>query len=189
MPRIASTIFDLAREHDGVFTAAEAVDAGISHEALAMSARRGTVRRLSRGIYRLIAYPANEEQVQLWEAVLWPTTRRGPIAGWGVLSHLTALQLHYALLEYTPPKVSITIPTTLRIRRTPPAWLDIHRADLPGDDVTSDIGPPATTLERTLRDCLDAGVENRLLRPVLEDSHLRDEMSAEQIANLRERIG
>jgi predicted transcriptional regulator of viral defense system len=189
MTRLAPTIFDLASEHDGVFTAAEAVDAGISHEALAMSARRGTLRRLSRGIYRLVAFPSNEEQVQLWEAVLWPTTRRGPIAGWGVLSHLTALKLNYALLEYTPPKVSISIPTELRIRRTPPTWLDIHRADLPDDDVTSNIGPPVTTLERTLRDCIDAGVERRLLRPVLEDSRLRDVLSAEQIADFRERIG
>jgi hypothetical protein len=188
MPRIATTIFDLASEHDGVFTAAEAADAGISHEALAMSARRGTIRRLSRGIYRLVAYPSNEEQVQLWEAVLWPTTRRGPVAEWGVLSHLTALRLNYALLEYTPPKVSITIPSALRIRRTPPAWLKIHRADLPDNDVTSNIGPPVTTLERTLRDCIDAGVEHRLLRRVLEDSHLADVMSAEQIADFRGRI-
>jgi predicted transcriptional regulator of viral defense system len=189
MSRLGSAIFELASEHDGVFTAAEAIDAGISHEALAMSARRGTVRRLSRGIYRLVAYPSNEEQVQLWEAVLWPTTRRGPIAEWGVLSHLTALRLNYTLLEYTPPKVSITISPALRIRRTPPAWLDIHRADLPDEDVTSNIGPPVTTLERTLRDCIDAGVERRLLLRVIEDTHLSDVMPAEQIAEFRERIG
>ena len=106
-----------------------------------------------------------------------------------MLSHLTALRLNYALLEYTPPKVSITIPSALRIRRTPPAWLEIHRADLPDNDVTSNIGPPVTTLERSLRDCIDAGVEHRLLRRVLEDSHLADVMSPEQIAHFRGRIG
>jgi len=188
MPRIAPTIFDLASEHDGVFTAAEAADAGLSHEALAMAARRGTLQRLSRGIYRLVAYPSNEEQVQLWEAVLWSTTRRGPAPEWGVLSHLTALRLNYALLEYTPPKVSITIPTALRIRRTPPAWLDIHRADLPAGEVMSNIGPPVTTLERTLRDCIDAGVERRLILRVLDDSHAPDVLPKEAIAKLRARL-
>jgi predicted transcriptional regulator of viral defense system len=178
MPRIAPTISDLASEHDGVFTAAEAADAGLSHEALAMAARRGTLQRLSRGIYRLVAYPSNEEQVQLWEAVLWPTTRRGPAPEWGVLSHLTALRLNYALLEYTPPKVSITIPTALRI----------HRADLPAGEVTSNIGPPVTTLERTLRDCIDAGVERRLILRVLDDSHAPDALPKEAIAKLRARL-
>ncbi len=192
MSRIAPVLFDLASEHDGVFTAAEAADAGISHEALAMAARRGTVRRLSRGIYRLVAYPSDEERVQHWEAVLWPTTRRGAVPEWGVLSHLTALRMNYAQLEYTPPKVSITVPTSMRIRRATPSWLEIHHADLSDGDVTSLMGPPATTLERTLHDCIDAGVDRRLILRTLDgmaDRTLPPVMPETEIAQLRARLG
>jgi hypothetical protein len=130
--------------------------------------------------------------VQQWEAVLWPTTRRGPVPEWGVLSHLTALRMNYALLEYTPPKVSITVPTSMRIRRAPPAWLKIHHADLPDHDVTSLMGPPTTTLERTLRDCIDAGVDRRLILRTLDgmnDRTLPPVMPEAKIAELRARLG
>ena len=58
--------------------------------------------------------------MQLWEAVSWPTVDRGKLADYGVLSHLTALRLNSALLDYTPGKVSIAIPSGLRIRRARP---------------------------------------------------------------------
>lgn len=192
MARIGQTLCDLAREHDGVFTAAEAAEAGVSHEALAMAARRGTIKRLSRGIYRLLAYPADEELVQQWEAVLWPTTQRGTLAQAGVLSHLTALRANYTRLDYTPPKVSITLPPTVRIRRAPPPWLDIHYAELSDDEVTSINGPAVTTLERTLRDCIDAGVERRLILRTIEglrDRELPEVLPPAKVRELVERLG
>ena len=189
--RIAPILFELASEHDGVFTAAEAADAGISYDALAMAAQRQTISRLSRGIYRLVAYPSNEETVQLWEAVLWPSTQRGSVPEWGVLSHLTALRLNYALLDYTPPTIDITLPAATRIRRTPPAWLRIHRANLDEREITSISGPPMTTLERTLDDCINEGVDRRFILRVLDgmsDQTLPPVMQESEIAALRARL-
>jgi hypothetical protein len=51
-----------------------------------MPARHGTIWRLSRGVYRLVAYPSNEETVQQWEAFLWPTTRRDARPGHALAS-------------------------------------------------------------------------------------------------------
>ncbi len=175
--RAVPHLYELADEHAGVFTATEAADAGISHAALVMAARRGTVEPLSRGIYRLIHYPADQEVVQLWEAVLWPTVGRKPWSTVGVLSHLTALRLHFSRLEYTPPKVSITIPLDLRIRRIAPTWLDVHTARLRDKDVTNlTAGLPVTSLERTLFDCIAAKVDRRLIERVIDDALQRDEL-------------
>ncbi len=194
MPRLAPALYALAIEHDGLFTAAEAAAGGVSYEALTMAARRGAIQRLSRGIYRLTAFPADEERVQLWEAALWPATHRGPDPAWGVISHLSALRIHYALLDYIPAKVSITIAPDHRIRRKPPAWLDVHRAELPADDVTNVGGPPLTTLPRTLHDCIDAGVERRLIAHVLDwrerelPAVMRDAAGDAAIAAVRARL-
>lgn len=193
MARVLTALYEIALEHDGVFTAGEAQGAGVSPHSLLQAERRGDVRRLSRGIYRLANYPGSDERAQLWEAVLWPTLRRGPIAQHGVLSHLTALHLNYPLLEYTPPKVSITIPPSLRVRRTQPAWLDVHIGDVPDRDVTNNTdGLPVTTLERTLFDCIVARVDRRLVERVISavvDREIPDVLDPETVTKLRAALG
>jgi predicted transcriptional regulator of viral defense system len=193
MGRVSTALYEIAIEHDGVFTAAEARDAGVSPHALLQARRRGDVSRLSRGIYRFKNYPVDDERAQLWEAVLWPTLRRGLEADYGVLSHLTALHLNYSLLEYTPPKVHITIPPSLRVRRTPPSWLDVHVGHIPERDVTNAIdGLPVTTLERTLFDCIAARVDRRLIDRVIDAAVAReipDALNSETVTKLRAALG
>jgi predicted transcriptional regulator of viral defense system len=164
MARIGPKLFDLAGEHDGVFTASEASGAGVSAQALVMAERRGTLRRLDRGLYRLQSYPSDEARAQLWEAVLWPTTQRRIDIGRCVLSHLTALHLYEPKLVYLPSRVSITVPPTLRLRRASvPSWLEVHNELLMSEEVTNVDGLPTTTLLRTLRDCIAAGTDRRLI--------------------------
>jgi predicted transcriptional regulator of viral defense system len=186
-------LYDIAIERDGVFTASEAKVAGVKPHALLQAQRRDKVRRLSRGIYRLTQFPVDEERAELWEAVLWPTLRRGSSAEEAVLSHLTALQLNYSALEYTPPKVSITIAPALRIRREPPAWLDVHVGVLPESEITNNIGGlPVTTLERTLFDCIAAKVDRRLVERVINaavDRSIPDVLTPATVASLREALG
>lgn len=171
MARDAAILYELAIEHDGVFTAGEARLAGVSPHSLLQAARRGNVCRLARGIYRLVNFPASEERGQLWEAVLWPSTHRAGVPKLGVLSHLTALSLNYPQLEYIPPKVSITIGLRLRVRRERPAWLDVHFGSITDSEVTYDSGGlPYTTLQRTLFDCVAAHVDHRLIERAIDAS-------------------
>jgi predicted transcriptional regulator of viral defense system len=193
--RLAPKLYELALEHDGVFTAGDAAAAGISHGSLVMAGRRGTIAPLSRGIYRLVHYPIDEDLAQLWEAVLWPTVSRKPPAATGVLSHLTALCLEAADLQYTPPTISITIAPEVRIRRTPPLWLDVHAAELDSSDVTTSRihGLPITTLKRTLFDCMAAHVDRRLIERFIDDSNRVDgahaPLAQETVARLRAALG
>lgn len=193
MARVREALYEIALEHDGLFTAAEALEAGVSPHALLQAHRRGDVRRLSRGIYRLKNYPVDDERAQLWEAVLWPTLRRGSAAEFGILSHLTALHLNYALLEYTPPEVHITIPPGLRVRRTRPSWLEVHVDQIPERDVTNVIdGLPVTTLERTLFDCIAARTDRRLIARVIDAAVAREipeALDAGTVAKLRAALG
>jgi predicted transcriptional regulator of viral defense system len=189
MVRTTDTLFTLADEHGGVFTAAEAVAAGISPQHLVMLALRGVLETSVRGIYRLQNYPSNQEDVQLWEAVLWPSVQRSSESR-GVLSHLTALRLNYAPFEYVPPFVDITVSPDVRLRRKLPAWLRVHVAELGNRDVTDIRGLPVTTIRRSLLDCIAAGVERRLLLPVLDAAAKEAELLyPEDVAQLREAIG
>lgn len=186
MARTTDTLFTLADEHGGVFTAAEAVAAGISPQHLVMLVRRGFLETSVRGVYRLRNYPSNQEDAQLWEAVLWPSVHRSS-ESWGVLSHLSALRLNYAPLEYVPPFVEITVSPDVRLRRKQPAWLRVHIADLSDREITEIRGLPVTTLRRTLVDCVAAGVERRLLLPVVDAAVERGGLlESEDAAKLRE---
>ncbi len=97
------------------------------------------------------------------------------------------------LLEYTPPKVSITIPPNLRVRRTPPRWLDVHIGHISEQDVTTVIdGLPVTTLERTLFDCIAARVDRRLIGRVIDaaiNRELPTVLNAKTLAKLRKALG
>jgi len=193
MGTVETNLYNAALKHEGLFTSAEACQAGVSPHALLQAERRGRVVRVSRGIYRLVNFPVLEERAQLWEAVLWPTTRRGASAELGVLSHLTALFLNYAELDYIPTRVTITISPKLRIRKGRPSWLDVYKAELLKHEVSySGSGLPVTTLDRTLRDCLEASVDNRLIKQVFmaalaEPNYAK--LSSSTIARIRTALG
>jgi predicted transcriptional regulator of viral defense system len=180
----SATLFTLADEHDGVFTVQEAADAGISRQNLVMLARRGTLSKLSRGIYRLLNYPANEEQAQLWEAVLWPSVQRSLVES-GTLSHLTALHLHHPALNFEPATVDLTVAPDFRVRREQPKWLRLHFTQLPKEDIVNVRGLPITALERSLLDCIEIGVERRLLKSVVDASEKEGLLPTASIEKIR----
>jgi hypothetical protein len=51
-----------------------------------------------------------------------------------------------------PARIHVTLPTTVRLRRTVPKMLVIHHADLEPNDVETVEGVPVTTPVRTIRD-------------------------------------
>ncbi len=181
MARVADLLFELALEHDGVFTAKDAKLAGVSPHALLQAERRGNVRRLSRGIYHFENYPADSERSQLWEAVLWPGVYRAEGESHDVaLSHVTALRLHHPLIEYTPPKIDITITSRRRVRRNVPSWLVPHFANIDKADICENFGGlPVTSLTRTLWDCIESNIDRRMIRDVLRAA--RDERLTENV--------
>lgn len=183
MPGAAFTrIYERAAEQNGYVTTAQAKDVGVSKHALSKMAARGTLERVSHGVYRLVQFP-HAAMDPYMEASLWPTPIRA------VISHETALSI-YGLSDVNPATVHITMPTAWRIRRKIPKNLEIHRLDLGENDVNIYEGVPVTTPERTIRDCHAAQLGSSLIRQAILDGRRTGHLRVRQARNLeRELLG
>jgi len=160
--KLYQSLQDLAADQHGYFTVAQAGRWGVSRMALVMMARRGTVERVSHGVYRLANFPISPLG-QYMEATLWPG---GGVQG--VISHESALAM-YEVSDVSPAKIHITVPRSFRTHREIPAHLVLHRADLDDLDVNVVEGIPVTTLERAVRDCASTHLGAGLLREAIAD--------------------
>ncbi len=159
-------LYTTAAAQAGCFTTAQARAAGYSTHLLHHHRRRGRVRRLRRGIYRLVHFPADadEDLVVLW---LWSDRQ-------GVFSHRTALAAH-RLGDGLPAHHDLTLPLAARLRRLrPPKAVRLHFADL-AEDERSWHGPvPITSPSRTLADCVEAEAPPDLIEAALRDGLRRN---------------
>ncbi|MFN9952299.1 MAG: type IV toxin-antitoxin system AbiEi family antitoxin domain-containing protein [bacterium] len=149
----------------GSVTTGQAGTVGVSSMALVMMARRGTLERVSRGVYRLVDFPV-QPLAQYMQATLWPYGHRG------ILSHETALSLH-ELSDVDPAKVHITVPAAFRVQRAIPGYLVVHHAGLSPEDVTRLEGMPITSVVRTIRDCIREHLGPALLTPAIQQARMR----------------
>jgi predicted transcriptional regulator of viral defense system len=155
-------LYRAAASQEGLFTTEQAAEAGYSPQLLVHHLRAGRVRRVRRGIYRLVHFPAgdSEDLVAIW---LWSERA-------GVFSHQTALSLHQ-LSDVLPAQIHLTLPEAWRKRRfRVPAGVVLHHANVePGDRVW--FGPvPITSPRRTLIDCAAAQLSPELLEQAAQQA-------------------
>lgn len=155
-------LYEISAAQDGHFTSAQASAAGYSPQLLAKYLQRGKIRRVRRGIYRIVHFPAGEHEDLV---VLWLWSRRA-----GVFSHETALALH-ELSDVLPSKVFMTLPTSWRQRRLRvPLRLFLHFGDVGENERTWVGAVPVISVPRTLIDCARTGVAPEVLRDAFEDA-------------------
>jgi predicted transcriptional regulator of viral defense system len=155
-------LFEIAASQEGLFTTKQAAEAGYSPQLLTHHLGSGRALRISRGIYRLVHFPAgeHEELVAVW---LWSDRA-------GVISHQTALALH-ELSDALPARVHLTLPSAWRRRRfRVPADVVLHHADVPPDDRSWFGAIPCTSARRTLNDCARDGLSPELLRQAAQQA-------------------
>jgi predicted transcriptional regulator of viral defense system len=148
-------LFDVASAQEGLFTAKQAAETGYSAQLLVHHVRAGRVVRVRHGIYRIVHFPAgeNEDLVAAW---LWSGAA-------GVVSHETALTLH-GLSDVLPAQLHLTVPAWWSKRRLRvPRGLVLHHQDLPADARTWFGALPTTTVTQTLNDCATDGLSPELL--------------------------
>ncbi len=181
-----TTLYELAEDQAGYFTAAQAREAGLHQVRLAQLHQRGDIERVTRGVYRLTRYPVSPLG-QYMEAALWPQVRR-PDAH-GVISHESALAI-YGLSDASPAKVHVTLPTGLRIRRAVPKRLALHYADLAPKDVKQVDGVPVTTAARAIRDAHGSHLGPALIRQAISDGRRTGQLTLDEAEQLdRELLG
>jgi predicted transcriptional regulator of viral defense system len=159
--RAYHSLFEIAADQHGYFTAAQARESGIRPGTVVMMEQRRSVERVARGVYRLVHFPLAKNSLYM-EATLWPAGIRG------VISHESALVLH-ELSDVNPTKVHLTVPRAFRVRRDVPAYLALHSMDLRDGEVELVDGIPTTTPERTIRDCHAARLGPALIRQAIDD--------------------
>ena len=177
---VYAQLFEAAVDQRGYVTTAQARAEGIRPGTLAMMASRGTIERVSHGVYRLVQFPV-APHASYMEASLWPAGVRG------VISHESALAL-YEISDVNPSKIHITVPGVFRIRRRIPAHLAVHHAELRADEIEWLDGIPVTTPERTILDCSAAHLGPRLVRQAISDGERAGLLSARTAASLRHRL-
>jgi predicted transcriptional regulator of viral defense system len=169
-------LFDLAAGQDGLFSTAQAAEAGYSPQLLQKHLRAGRVRRVRRGVYRLVHFPPGEHEDL---AAVWLWSDRA-----GVFSHETALSLH-GLSDVLPARVHLTVPSDWSRRRLRvPEGVKLAYADVPKVDRTW-VGPvQVTAVRRTLADCLAAGVAPDLMQQAIEQAAERGLVPKAELAQL-----
>jgi predicted transcriptional regulator of viral defense system len=170
----------MASSQDGLFTTAQAAEAGYSLPLLTHHLRAGTFIRLRRGIYRLVRFPAGEHE-DLVVAWLWSGQQ-------SVISHLSALARH-GLSDALPALLHLTLPLTWQRRRLRvPTGLVLHHADLRPEDRTW-FGPvPMTSVARTLTDCAQTDAAPELLRLAAQQALRRGLVGREALTVVMTRL-
>lgn len=171
---------ELATDQHGYLTTAQAQRLGIGRDTIRKMAARGTLERVSWGVYRLPTFPASTF-AEYMEASLWPAGVRG------VISHESALAMR-DLSDVNPPKVHITVPKTFRVRRAVPRHLVIHYADLPDADIDLVEGVAATTVRRAIEDCHRTHLGPALLRQAIEDGEREGYLRPDDALELRKLV-
>jgi len=148
----------------GYFRTTQAAAAGFSNQLLRKHLLAGRFTRHLRGVYRFVDVPPGEHDdlVELW---LWSS-------GAGVFSHETALALH-GLSDALPSRVHMTVPRKWSARSAVPRILVLHFGRLPTGDRTWLGALPVTTVARTIRDAVDAGVDPDLVAQAISEGTAR----------------
>jgi predicted transcriptional regulator of viral defense system len=153
----------IAYSQGGYFRTAQAASAGFSNQLLRKHRLAGRFVRSLRGVYRLVDVPLGEHD-DLMELWLWSEEV-------GVFSHETALALH-ELSDALPSRVHMTVPRSWS-RRSAPRLLALHYANVPAGDRTWVGSIPVTTVARTLRDAVDAGIDPDLIAQAIAEGKAR----------------
>lgn len=156
-------LWEMADAQHGFLTAPQAIEAGVSKQALQMLVHRGTLERAAHGVYRFPQYPVGEYD-QLMLAVLWT---RVPEA---VLSHETALDA-YGISDVNPNRIHVTVGKHRRFRRAGGDDYVIHYQDLGPKQVDWWQEIPTVTPLTAIEQCLDYGTPTYLLRQAVERGH------------------
>ncbi len=177
-------LYGLAEAQLGYFSTAQARDAGVNPIRLLQLVKSEDIERVSRGVYRLTRFPVSPFGHYM-EATLWPQVRRPDM--WAVLSHESALAL-YELSDASPSKVHITLPPTVRIRRTVPRHLALHRAALEARDVKIVEGIRVTTPERTILDVHANQIGRALVRQAITDGRRTGQLTLDEADRLQRQL-
>lgn len=169
--RADRAIAELAARQHGVFSTAQLLEAGLTRRAIEYRIEARRLYRVHRGVLSIVPRELMTRNAFFMAAVL----AGGPGA---VLSHRSAAAL-WGMRGASGGRVEITVPKKLGRR----LGLRAHRAQLPGDEITTVDGIPVTSPPRTILD-LAAGLQRHELERTIEQAQvlrLQDRLSVSDL--------
>ncbi|MEX1046850.1 MAG: type IV toxin-antitoxin system AbiEi family antitoxin domain-containing protein [Actinomycetota bacterium] len=151
-------LFQVAGSQSGLFTAAQALNAGYSYAAQKYHVDHGNWKRVDRGIFRLPEWPL-ERHEDLIRWVLWS-------GGKGVISHETALSV-YDIGDADPVRADLTVPPSFR--KSAPG-VKLHRGVIPDKDITHLEGVRITTATRAILDAASGYLDGDQFATAVSDA-------------------
>ena len=174
-------LFETASAQEGLFSTAQAAEAGYSRQLLMKYVRAGRVQRVRRGVYRVVHFPPGEHEDL---AAVWLWSNRE-----GVFSHETALALH-ELSDVMPARAHVSLPVAWKARRLRvPDGVAPHYATVKPQERQWVGALPVTDPARTLLDCAMAHVAPDLVAQAARQARSRGLLTAEQIAEIARAAG
>ncbi|MGY3201481.1 type IV toxin-antitoxin system AbiEi family antitoxin domain-containing protein [Streptomyces sp. TE5632] len=175
-----SALWRTAAGQRGYFTAAQAVDAGYSHQAQHYHAQHGNWLVVDRALYRLPEFSdlpsEGDEQLVCWS--LWSKGR-------AVVSHATALAAH-DLGTANPSRIHLTVPRGFRQKSDA---VILHRAELTQPDVEDRMGYRVTTPLRAIAECAAAGEDQDVLDGAVSEALERGMVSRRRLLHAAQLLG
>jgi len=173
-------LYATAELQAGYFTTAQGAEAGYSPQLLYKHLEAGRIRRVRRGIYRLVHFPTTDEE-HLVDCWLWAEQA-------GVFSHETALFYH-DLSDVLPKHAYLTVPEAWRGRRLRvPEGLVLRHGHVPEADRTW-LGPvPITKAARAIRDVIDTQLSPEHIERAIAAARYRGLIFGDEADQLEARV-
>lgn len=168
-------LIGIAGTQRGYLTTADAAAVGVPLVELRKMAQRGRLEHVAHGVYRIAAYP-HQENDELMEAALWA-------GGKGIISGESALAL-WDLADVLPKRISITVPAKYNPRKEGRAKYRIKRRDITDMDVIE--GVPVVTPEQAIVDCIEEGVSYRFIEQAIRAARRRGLFGRQTEAAIRD---
>lgn len=165
-------LWQVAVEHHGVVTTAQAEDAGVPAVELRKLAARGALTRVGHGVYHHSGVPVDD-----WTE---PAATLATVGANAFLDGDTVLAM-FDLALVNPAQVHVGTPTA--IRRKVPKHVDVEVRSVPDVDLTSYAGLRAVRVGRALLDAVGHLLAERVIEAVTEAERrdLIDEAEARAI--------
>jgi predicted transcriptional regulator of viral defense system len=171
------SLYEIAENQAGYFTASQAREVGFSWERLSSNAKKGLFLRVARGVYRLARFPGSTYEDLF---VAWLRTGRN-----AVISHESALSV-YELTDVLPNEIHVIVPRTSSRRRK---GIRQHTNQLAPDEITHREGLPVTTVTRTIADVSISGLAEEQIQKAVREVLQRGLTSRDELLCQADRRG
>ncbi len=178
---VRDLLWDVAVEQYGYVTALNARVLGVPVIEMGKLSARGTLERVSQGLYRFPEWPVSGND-HLIEAVLWTRDPRAAI------SHETALAVR-ELSDLNPDKTHVTVSKQRRLRRqAPPPALVVHYQDLADDEIGWWERVPTVTVATAIDQCIGAHVRPDLVLQAIDQARREGQIDSTTAERQRRKL-